>query len=380
MKDIDVKDQIPIWFSCLTGVVHRWELLHGGSLEGLPETRHDIQRLMGNSSEDNDDFRSAPDFRLEIGPTIVSVSAEAEPIRKIWRLSAGRKSIKHHQVPRMLIRRWANKEGKVLWRRSEWEPGRIARMRPDKIMRRSDAYTLQVGLDPQVLEQHLTQLESVTAETLSQIDKLVERTEEDHAVRWQGELLHTQEVLKLFILHQMIRTEDSRKRMERVYPLDKWVRTARSKTDQWADSDTALMEHKYRNWLAFTTSLIHPDHPWYRSAVGPETEIYIGLPNPPSDVFPLTDKPVWFPLPIARPGQRTAEAMRTDLGVVAPFLPISPRFGIGIRVTTPPEDRVKWALIPIDIIMQFCIDLSSQYSEVVLPWQDSRVWDIFGAR
>ena len=380
MKNVAPEDRLPAWFSRLAGAVHRWEHLHGGSLEGFPETRRGIQRLMENGSENDDVLRNAPDFRLDFGTRFVLVSVEDEPTMRIWRLSAGKKSTKHHQVPRMLIRRWADEKGKVLWRRSQWEPGRVASMRPGKIMRRSNAYTLQCGLDPQVAEQHLAHLESVTAETLGQIDELVEATPEGHLVRWQDELLYAPEVLKLFILHQMIRTEDSRRGLERDFPLDDWVRTARSNATRWTDSDTDLMRHEYRNWLAFATAIVLPDHPWCRTAAGPATEIYIGLPDPPGDVFPLTDDPVWFPLPIPHTHSQTADTMRTDLGVVAPFLPISPRVGIGIKPAAIPDDTVKWALIPVDAIMQSCIGLSSCYSEVVLPWKSSRLWDIFGAR
>lgn len=268
----------------------------------------------------------------------------------------------------------------MLWRRSQWKAGCVARMRPGKIMRRSDAYTIRVGMDPQMAEQHLAHLESVTAATLQQIDELVERPADGKPVQWQGELLYADEVLKLFILHQMIRTEASRRRLERDFPLDEWLQTARNDVTDGTDSATTLLEHEYRNWLAFNTSIVVPDHPWFMTAVGHETELYIGLPDPPGDVFPLTDDPVWFPLPIPGVGRQTAEAMRRDLGVVAPFLPINPRVGIGIKPSSPPKGTVKWALIPVDVIIHSCIGLASWYSEVVLPWEPSRVWDVFGAR
>ena len=229
---------------------------------------------MGDRSEKDEMARLAPDLRLDIHTEFVSVSVGDGPTRKIRRLSAGKKSPKHHQVPRMLIRRWANKEGKVLWHRSRWESGRVASMRPKKIMRRSDAYTLRVGVDPQIAEQHLAQLESVTADTLQQIDELVVRTPEGHAIRWQGRLLYTQEVFKT--LHT---SPDD--------PNRGFQEKAGGEGSRWMSGFgppgttrpfgqipiLALMQHEYYNDLAFATSFFHPDHPWYRSAVDPSTEI-----------------------------------------------------------------------------------------------------------
>ena len=108
----DAEYRFPDWFSRLTGAVHRWELVHGGSLEGFPEIRDGIQRLIENGSEDDQVVCTPPGLRLDIGTRFVSVSAEDEPTRNIWRLSAGKRSTKHHQVPRMLIRRWADEEGR----------------------------------------------------------------------------------------------------------------------------------------------------------------------------------------------------------------------------------------------------------------------------
>ena len=384
MTNADFDTPLPVWFSALCGAVHWWEIVHGGSLEGFPTTKQAFElQLCEDGSPFDDELRAAPGFVLDVGARSVKVTAEGEPTRNIRRLSAHDKSRKHHQVPRMLIRRWANRDGKVLWRRSEWEIGRVAPMNPKKIMRRSNAYSMIHGLDPQVAEDMLADLESVTAETLPEIDELVARPADGQPIRWQGHLEGTQEVLKLFILHQMIRTEDHRRRLEKAFPLDEGVRTARNQATDWTESDTALMELEYRNRIVAATSVVHPDHPWHLSATGPETEIYIGLPDPPGDVFPLTDIPVWFPRPFPFPpgmGRREADAMRTDLGAVAPFLPIGPNVGIGIKPTTSPDDVVKWALIPVDIAMQYCTHLSGRYSEVVLPWKPTNVWDIFGAR
>lgn len=382
MTKSDVDTPLPVWFSALCGAVHRWEIDHEDSLDGFPTTKQAlVPQLCGNGSPTDDEMRAAPDFVLDIGDRTVRVTAEGEPTRHIRRLSAHDKSRKHHQVPRMLIRRWANRQGKVLWRRREWETGRVASMRPEKIMRRTNAYSVIAGLNPQTAEDMLADLESMTAETLPQIDELVARPPDGRPIRWDGHLEGAQWELKVFMLHQMIRTEDHRRRLESAFPLDEGVRTARSQATDWTQSDTALMELLHRNWLAAATSIVHPEHPWFRSAAGPETEIYIGLPDPPGDVFPLTDIPVWFPLPLP-PGMKRQEAdtMRSDLGAVAPFLPIGPNAGIGIKPTTTPDDVVKWAKIPVGAIMQFCAHLSGRCSEVVLPWKPTRVWDIFGAR
>lgn len=386
MNDDESVDERYAWFAILAGFVHRWEFRHDGSLEGFPETKSGVQRLAENGSA-AEVLRNAPDFRLDIGAEFVLVSVEGEPVWRISRHSAGTMSKKHHQVPRMLIKRWANKEGRVLWRRSQGNPGRVVPMRPGKIMRRSGAYAVQMGLDPRligmspkaeatdILEGHLGDLERGTAPILRQIDELVERTPDGRSVRWQDELLLADEVLKLFILHQMIRTEESRRRLETDVPLDDWIRTARRNTTGWTDADTGMARQTHRNWLAIMTSVVDPDHPWYTSVVGSETEIYVGLPDPPADVFPLTDNPVWS-IPM---GRQTMEGRRTYLGAW-PFLPISPRVGIGIKPPELPTDDVKCARIPVDYIMQYCVGIAEKYSEVVLPWERSRVWDIFGAR
>lgn len=382
MTSTDFDAPLPVWFSGLCGAVHRWEIAHDGSLEGFPTTKQAVElQLYETDSPIDEEIRAAPDFVLEIGAQSIKVTAEGEPTRNIRRLSARDKSRKHHQVPSMLIRRWADREGKVLWRRSEWKAGRVAPMRPEKIMRRSSAYSMKHGLNPEEAEDILAHLESVTALTLPEIDELVARPPDGRPIRWQGHLEGTQEVLKLFMLHQMIRTEDYRRRLERAFPMDEGIRVARSQASDWTESDTALMQIEYRNRIAFATSLVHPDHPWARSAVSPTTEIYIGLPDPPGDVFPLTDIPVWFPLPLpSGMGSQDGDAMRSDLGAVAPFMPIGPNVGIGIKPTTSPDDVVKWATIPVDVIMQSCAHLSGRCSEVVLPWKPTHVWDIFGAR
>ena len=382
MTRTDFDAPLPVWFSGLCGAVHQWEITHGGSLAGFPTTKQAVElQLCENGSPIDEEIRAAPDFVLEIGSRSVKVTAEGEPTRNIRRLSAPDKSRKHHQVPRMLIRRWADREGKVLWRRSEWETGRVAPMRPEKIMRRSSAYTINQGLNPQEAEDILALRESLAAQILSEIDELVARPPDGRPIRWEGHLECAQEILKVFILHQMIRTEDHRRRLERAFPLDERVRSARSQAADWTDSDAALIQFLYRNWIAFATSVVHPDDPLYRSAESSETEIYIGLPDPPGDVFPLTEIPVWFPIKIPPAmGRQEADAMRSDLGAVAPFMPIGPNVGIGIKPTTAPDDVVKWATIPVDLIMQSCVHLSGRYSEVVLPWKPTHVWDIFGAR
>lgn len=373
------------WLAVLGALVHRWELEHGGSLRGFPETKAGVHRLIDGGASAAV-LRDAPDFQLESEAGFVMVSVEGAQSWRIPRYSNGAMSRKHHQVPQMLIKRWANEEGRVLWRRAQWKRGRVASMHPSKIMRRSGAYAARVGIDPrrlgmspdveptEVLETYLSELEGVTARTLRQIDELVERTPAGQPAQWEGELLLAQEVLKIFVIHQMIRTEKTRQRLRREVPLDEWVRSIQSNAPRRTDVDVAAMQRSYDVWLATSTSLIHPDHPWYQAAVGPHTEIYIALPDPPADVFPLTDHPVW-PIPAAR---QDAAGNSTDLGAW-PFLPVSPRFGIGIKPTEQPRSDVKWGLIPVDAIMHVCVGIADDYSEVVLPWERTRVWDVFGA-
>ena len=84
------------------------------------------------------------------------------------------KKPKHHQVPRMLMRPWANPEGKVKWRHKiegQWRP-----RSPESIMLRKGAYSLPLSGDREAAEKALSQLEGAANQVIRDLLKALERS------------------------------------------------------------------------------------------------------------------------------------------------------------------------------------------------------------
>ena len=129
---------------------------------------------------------------------------------------------KHHQVPQMLIGRWANDEGRVRWRHKSldrWDP-----KLPEKIMRRGGAYSVPLSSDPEAAEKALSRLESAADQVLGDLLEKLERVgpgRESYEVgTWDpGE----EEVLREFIVCQYSRSEAVRRNLTTAKPADELI-------------------------------------------------------------------------------------------------------------------------------------------------------------
>lgn len=362
----------PHWLPVLCSAVHRWEILHG-SLEGFGETRQKVRQQFEIGSLSEITFRDAPDFELSIGPEVVKVKVVDGTSMEIRRWSAQTKAKKHHRVPRMLISRWGSGDGRVVWRRSDWEADRCVRMKPEKVMRESDAYAINAGLHPHLAEELLSMLEGGMVEILQAIDDLLARPVDSRPVEWSNSLAEAQPILKLFIVHQLIRTRNGRKRAERAVPFQEYVK-AFGEPDVVKKGKMPMLRRCYEAQMTIASSIVDPDSPFYKWASGSETEVFIGLPDPLDDVFPLTDDPVVvFPFSTGLSG----DPLRPWWEGTLLFLPISPRAGIGIKPVHAPRNFVKWTSISVEMVQLWCAGLVARHSEVVLPSKKTWVWNLF---
>ncbi len=375
MTETKCLDSLPHWLPSLCAIVHRWEMVHG-SLEGIGETSQWVKEQFKLGRPTGIDFKDVPDFVLRIGPEVVKVEVVDGTNMEIRRWSARTKSRKHHRVPQMLISRWGSGDGRVVWRRSNWEAGRFVRIKAKKVMRESDAYTINFGLDPDLVEDLLAMLEGGVAEILRAIDDTLARPADGRPIKWTGHLANAQPILKLFIAHQLIRTWNGRKRVERAVPFEDYIKEVAG-SDNVSKEEMPLLRESYEMWVKTMSSIVDPYSPLYQWVTGPESEVCIGLPEPLDDVFPLTDDPVaTFPFP----NGLTDASSRPWWESVLLFLPVSPRAGIGIMPARAPGNVVKWASISAKMVALWCAELDARHSEVVLPSKKTWVWDVFNAR
>lgn len=362
------------WWPSLVGVTHAWECSHQGTLDTFPTTRAGVMELVRGTDKETD-MQEAPDFVLAIDSEKVQVCVQGEPIGSFWRYKKGERRIRHHQVPRMLIRRWADKKGRVVWRRAEWPSGKVQKKRPEKVMVRRDAYTFHVGVDPQGLEQHLAQIEQVTAATVLQIDQLVPQLKRGKTLHWERELELSDTCLKIFVAQQLVRTEQARTGAMQRYPLETFRRVEESASPDWAVPSEDSVQVAYQTHIAVETGLVLPDSPLWSFVTSEDTGITIVGTRMGRPTLPLSDAPVTV---IGRNDPQDLHDLNS-WDNFSLFMPLGPCIGVVIRKQQSSDKIVRWQTLRTYWVQAYCRHLASHHREVVLPQRRTHTWSMLNA-
>lgn len=292
---------------------------------------------------------------------------------------------KHHQVPQMLIGRWANDEGRVRWRHKRldrWDP-----KLPAKIMRRGGAYSLPLSSDPEAAERALSGLERAAGQVLGDLIEDLRRVgpgRESYEVgTWDPS---EEEVLREFIVCQYGRSEAVRRSLTTAKPADELIEEVTMDIEANPDLsgkvevNRAGMRRIHQQLLVQTQLGLGPGNRFVQHFVN--MEVAIGMVDLDAPKLALTDAPAM------KTGPRRTDwddEKGNDVGIpgkdpeVRLVLPIAGQYALMLKMREEPRGPRRIESIRRTRAIEWLTHMAQRYEEVIVPWEDDETAAFFEA-
>ena len=290
---------------------------------------------------------------------------------------------KHHQVPQMLMRPWANPEGKVRWRHKREGPWRPRS--PESIMFRRGAYSLPLSGDPEAAEKALSGLEGAADQVIRDLLEALEQVgpgrENYQLGTWDPA---EEEILREFIVCQYSRPESVRKSLTTAKPADELAEEVES--DVRADPELSRrvtvnregIRQIHQQLLVQTQLSLGRDNRFRQHFEG--MEIGIGMLDLNAPKLALTDTPA-----IKEGPRRTAsdDEQGNDAGIpgkdpeVRLVLPIAPHYALTLMIPDPPRGPRNVRPVTKTRATEWLTHMAQHYEQVIVPWGDERSAGLF---
>ena len=293
------------------------------------------------------------------------------------------KKPKHHQVPRMLMRPWANPEGKVKWRHKiegQWRP-----RSPESIMLRKGAYSLPLSGDREAAEKALSQLEGAANQVIRDLLKALERVGPGRKNHQLGIWDPTEEeILREFIVCQYSRSESVRKSLTAAKTADELAEEvardlrANPELSRGIRVKREGCQQIHQQLLVQTQLNLGRDNRFRKHFES--MEIGIGMLDLNAPKLALTDAPA-----VKEGPNRTArdDEQGNNAGIpgkdpeVRLVLPIAPQYALTLMMPDGPEGPRKVRPVTKTRATKWLRHMAQRYEQAIAPWGDDKTAGFF---
>ena len=289
----------------------------------------------------------------------------------------------HHQVPQMLLRRWANAKGRVKWSRRGL--GRWDAKRPEKIMRRRGAYRLPFAADQEAAEKALSRLENDANEVINKVLKELERfgpRRENYEVgEWKPIEVR---ILRTFVVLQYSRAEAVRENLTRAHPVEKTMEGFERDTEAnpqlagKAAVNPSWVEKMHQQMVVQAQLFLGPEKGFLKHFE--DMEIVVGVVDLDTPKLALTDTPA---MKIGPRRTDWDEQRRNNVGIpgkdeeVRLMLPVDSRYALMLKMPEDEQGPRRIENIRRAVGTTWLRHMAERHREVVVPWEDSETRRFF---
>ena len=286
---------------------------------------------------------------------------------------------KHHQVPKMLLKRWTNEKGEVLYKRRGWRRDEWKARGPKGVMFEYGFYALPGMDDPEVAEKMLGVLENSAEKIIENILNEARSKAADAQIQFAGKWEEgEEEILKDFVLCQRMRTRPTRDELLSSHSEKDFI--SRIKERMKANPDIARYAEemdeeglcRMHKHMVIQTQ-VSPKHRWGLLSGFETCEIVIGRIDLDAPKLALTDQPV---LMAGSPRTVEDDTVGSRRGIPGQnpgkqlIMAIDPRYALVLMMPNGTRGQRKVRRITRTNARDWLGAVANEYEQVIAPWGD----------